>query len=71
MLVTGSVYGGRISPSGGRGPPGFRGPHRQERRRMNPEGPSVLTMIGAVALIVALVILVFFAAGYGFARLFL
>ena len=38
---------------------------------MNDEGPSVLTMIGAVALIVALVILVFFAAGYGFGRLFL
>jgi len=33
--------------------------------------PSVLAMIGAVALIVALVILVFFAAGYGFGRLFL
>jgi len=31
----------------------------------------VLTMIGAVALIVGLVILVVFAAGYGFGRLFL
>jgi len=38
---------------------------------VNGDGPSVLTMIGAVALIVALVILVFFAAGYGFGRLFL
>jgi hypothetical protein len=38
---------------------------------MNDEGPSVLKMIGAVALGVALVILVFFAAGYGFGRLFL
>lgn len=38
--------------------------------RMN-DGPSVLTMIGVVALIVALVILVFFAVGYGFGRLFL
>jgi hypothetical protein len=49
---------------------------------MNDQGPSVLTMIGAVALIVALVILVFFGAGYavghlifaasyGFGRLFL
>ncbi len=38
---------------------------------VNDDGPSVLTMIGAVALIVALVILVFFAAGYGFGRLFL
>jgi hypothetical protein len=35
------------------------------------DGPSVLAMIGAVALIVALVILVFFAAGYGVGRLFL
>jgi hypothetical protein len=38
---------------------------------MNGQGPSVLAMVGAVALIVALVILVFFAAGYGFGRLFL
>jgi hypothetical protein len=38
---------------------------------MNDDGPSVLVMIGAVALFVAAVILVFFAAGYGFGRLFL
>ncbi len=38
---------------------------------MSDEGPSVLAMIGAVALIVALVVLVFFAAGYVFGRLFL
>lgn len=38
---------------------------------MNDDGPSVLTMVGLVALIVAVVILVFFAAGYGFGRLFL
>jgi hypothetical protein len=38
---------------------------------MNEDGPSVLAMVGAVALIVALVILVFFAAGYGFGLLFL
>jgi hypothetical protein len=38
---------------------------------MNDGGPSVLTMIGAVALFVALVILVFFGLGYGFGRLFL
>jgi hypothetical protein len=38
---------------------------------MSEDGPSVLAMIGAVALIVALVILVFFAAGYGFGQLFL
>lgn len=34
------------------------------------DGPSVLAMIGWVALIVALVILVFFALGYLFGRLF-
>jgi hypothetical protein len=38
---------------------------------VNEDGPSVLSMIGAVALVVAIVILVFFAAGYGFGRLFL
>lgn len=38
---------------------------------MNEDGPSLLAMVGAVALIVAMVILVFFAAGYGFGRLFL
>ena len=38
---------------------------------MNEQGPPVLRMIGAVAVIVAIVILVFFAAGYGFGRLFL
>jgi hypothetical protein len=34
-------------------------------------GPSVLAMIAAVAVIVALVILVFFALGYVFGRVFL
>ena len=38
---------------------------------MNGDGPSVLAMILAVAAIVALTILVFFALGYGFGRLFL
>jgi hypothetical protein len=38
---------------------------------VNDDGPSVLAMVGVVALGVALVILVFFAAGYGFGRLFL
>ena len=38
---------------------------------MNDDGPSVISMVGAVALIVALVILVFFALGYGFGRVFL
>jgi hypothetical protein len=43
----------------------------EEGGKLNDDGPSVLTMVGAVALIVALVILLFFAAGYGFGRLFL
>ncbi len=38
---------------------------------MNDEGPSVLRMVGGVAAFVAIIILVFFAAGYGFGRLFL
>lgn len=38
---------------------------------MNDEGPHFLPMIGFVAVIVALVILVFFGIGYGFGRLFL
>ena len=33
--------------------------------------PTFLTMIGLVALIVAVVILVFFGIGYAFGRLFL
>jgi hypothetical protein len=38
---------------------------------VNREGPSALALIGIVALIVALVILVFFAVGYGLGRAFL
>jgi hypothetical protein len=38
---------------------------------VNDDGPSVLAMVGAVALIVALVILLFFAAGYLVGRLVL
>ena len=38
---------------------------------MNDDGPSVLAMVGAVALIVALVILLFFAAGYVVGRILL
>lgn len=38
---------------------------------MNDEGPSVIAMVAVVAIGVALVILVFFALGYGFGRLFL
>lgn len=35
------------------------------------EQPSFLSMVGLVALVVALVILVFFGVGYAFGRLFL
>jgi hypothetical protein len=38
---------------------------------VNDDGPSVLLMIIGVAIIVALVILVFFAAGYLFGRQYL
>ena len=38
---------------------------------MNDEGPEFLPMIAFVAVIVALVILVFFGIGYIFGRLFL
>jgi hypothetical protein len=38
---------------------------------VNREGPSALALIAVVALIVALVILVFFAVGYGLGRAFL
>ena len=47
-----------------------RGPRRGVGQ-VNEQGPSVLRMVGLVAGVVALVILVFFAAGYGFGRLFL
>ncbi len=38
---------------------------------MNREGPSAPVLIGAVALIVALTILVWFGIGYALGRLFL
>jgi hypothetical protein len=38
---------------------------------VNDNGPSVLGMIALVAVVVALVILVFFALGYAFGRMFL
>jgi hypothetical protein len=39
---------------------------------MDPEhGPRFLPMIGLVAAVVAIVILVFFAIGYAFGRMFL
>jgi preprotein translocase subunit SecE len=38
---------------------------------VNEEGPSVLSMVVAVAVVVATVILLFFAVGYGLGRVFL
>jgi hypothetical protein len=38
---------------------------------VNDEGPHFSSMIALVAVVVAVVILVFFAIGYGFGRLFL
>ena len=38
---------------------------------MNERGPGVLQMVALVAIVVALVILVFFALGYLFGRAFL
>jgi hypothetical protein len=38
---------------------------------LNDDGPSVLSMVALVAVSVMVIILVCFAAGYGFGRLFL
>ena len=38
---------------------------------MNDNGPSMLGMVALVAVVVALTILVFFALGYAFGRMFL
>jgi len=38
---------------------------------VNEDGPGVLSMVVAVAVVVATVILVFFAVGYGLGRVFL
>jgi len=38
---------------------------------VSPKGPSAFVLIVSVAVLVALVILVFFAIGYGLGRLFL
>ena len=38
---------------------------------MNERGPGVLQMVALVALVVAVVILLFFALGYLFGRMFL
>ena len=48
-------------------------PAEREQFELGPidDGPSVFSMVKVVALTVVVVILVFFAAGYGFGRLFL
>jgi hypothetical protein len=51
--------------------PTHRDPNPARESAGGEDGPSVLAMVGAVAAIVALVILVFFAIGYLFGRLFL
>ena len=38
---------------------------------MSEDGPSILAMVGLVAVLVAAVILVFFGLGYGLGRLLL
>ena len=38
---------------------------------MNDRGPNVIGMIALVAVVVALTILIFFALGYAFGRMFL
>ncbi len=38
---------------------------------MNERGPSVIGMVALVAVVVALTILIFFALGYAFGRMFL
>jgi len=38
---------------------------------VNEDGPSVLSMVVAVAVVVVTVILLFFAVGYGLGRVFL
>lgn len=42
-----------------------------ERDRGTNDAPSVLSMIALVAIVVALIILIFFALGYGVGRAFL
>ena len=76
VLATGSVYlvGDLLAHFAEPARRPLAGCARNRRGRgagMNDDGPSVLAMVGAVALIVALVILLFFAAGYVVGRLLL
>ena len=48
-----------------------RAPLDKRREMSDGDGPSFLTMIGFVAVVVAAVILVFFGIGYALGRLFL
>ena len=63
MIATGSIYliADLVSRAGG--PEGLCA--------VNERGPNVLGMIALVAVVVALAILVFFALGYAFGRMFL
>ena len=54
-----------------RGRPAVRAGHPPEVGAVNERGPGVLQMVALVAVVVALVILVFFALGYLFGRAFL
>ena len=81
----GAARGGRPRARAGRAGRGRRGhrldlPDRRARLRagipeglgaVNDRGPSVLGMIALVAVVVALTILIFFALGYAFGRMFL
>ena len=51
--------------------PGLRPGVAEGLRAVNDRGPSVLGMIALVAVVVALTILIFFALGYAFGRMFL
>ena len=63
VIATGSIY--LIADAGLR--PGVA----EGLRAVNDRGPSVLGMIALVAVVVALTILIFFALGYAFGRMFL
>ena len=63
VIATGSIY---LIADAGLGPGVAEG-----LRAVNDRGPSVLGMIALVAVVVALTILIFFALGYAFGRMFL
>ena len=63
VIATGSIYliADLVSEPGA----------QEGLRAVNDRGPSVLGMIALVAVVVALTILIFFALGYAFGRMFL